>query len=103
MNEPIQMPIPGTVLVSTLFAASMQQPMVQLELPRRAVQLSPEDAVKVGLRIVEAGKAAVLDAFLISWMRDAGNFDEASVIALLSEFRSWREARVAKPPIGGDV
>jgi hypothetical protein len=95
MNEPIRMPIPGTVDISTLFEAEMQQPMVQLELPRRAVRLSPEDAITVGLRMLEAAKAASVDAFLIDWMRNSA-FEEEQVLQLLDQFRLWREARIAR-------
>lgn len=98
MSQPLS--IPGEIRVATLFVEQADGPLVQLELPARLVRLSPEDATRVGLRLLEAAKASAIDGFLIAWLRE-NSFAEDHVETMLTAFRDWRAGRALEHPTEG--
>ena len=82
-----------TLWASSGYGANSRQPFVTVHWKDVVVQLSPDDARRFAISIVEAAEAAEQDAFLVEFTKESVGFDDAAAIALLSEYRTWREKR----------
>lgn len=89
------------IMVTTLVSQRTGEPMVQIEMPQLTVQLGVSEVEDLARNMVHACEAAITDAFLASFFRRP-EFDMGAdgAMAILREFREWREARIAKPPGG---
>lgn len=88
-----------TLWASSGYGAKTRKPFVAIHWKDVMEQLSPEEARAFALSVLEAAEAAIQDAFIIEWVLKTINGDEAAGIALLREFREWREkARSAQEP-----
>lgn len=88
-DPPIQMPQNGEIGLKTLYSLVDHVPLVQIDVPRRSVQISSSDAVTLGLRIIEAAKTANVEGFLVDWCR-ASKWADDDVAELVSQFQKWR-------------
>jgi len=81
------------------YGANTKQPFVDLLIgDRKPLQLSPDEAREIALRLVEATESAEQDAFLVEWGTESFGGDQRAAAALLLEFRKWREARRKETP-----
>lgn len=75
------------------------EPFVQLFMDDEPIcQLSPEEARDHAKNILEATEASEQDAFMLTFFRDQVHLDTDRCMALIVDFRKWREARGKKGP-----
>lgn len=90
------------ILVSTLVSAQDASGRVQIEGPSINIQLSVNEARSLAESILQAATFAEADAFLLDWVVQSAGVDAGYAVALLREFRQYREARVARPIEGSE-
>src|SRR6202023_3448946 len=75
------------------------EPFVQLLMDDEVLcQLDPEQARDHAKNILEATEASEQDAFLFSFMQKKVGLDIQRAMAVIVDFRQWREARGKKGP-----
>lgn len=79
-------------VTSTIYGARTREPYVGIEWRGQKIQVSPEEARRMGMLLIEAGQAALLDAFLVEWVMEIG-IDLPQASTVLGEFRVWRGRR----------
>lgn len=90
----------GTINVTTLVSASDRTGRVQVVGPGVKLQLSSDEARALSANLAEAATFAEADAFLFHFIRETVGTDDQGAAILLSQFREYREARVAQPLSG---
>jgi hypothetical protein len=92
-------PEPGVLSVSSGYGQNTKQPFVTLalaspvETANPAAQLLTSQAREIAMQILEAADAAESDGFVVGWLGDVADLNEAQAAALLQEFRAYRDAR----------
>jgi hypothetical protein len=85
----------GTIWIESLVSLRTGAPLVKLHYGSVEAQLSAAEAIAHAIRIVEVAGGAHADAFLAGFLRDKVGFDPGSLGAMLTEFRTYREALAA--------
>lgn len=77
------------------------EPFVQLVKDGKVIgQMTPEEARDHANAVLQAAEAAETDAFLFQWAQTTLGLDIHGAMAIMMDFRKWREAFAAKsgPP-----
>lgn len=83
----------STINVTTGYGYKSKEPYVEVNVPKKRIQMTPENARDLALNLLQAAEAAYSDAFLIEFLTDAIGSDPAQAAILLGEFRKWRETK----------
>lgn len=81
------------IQITTGYRANTKEPFVEMNVPKRRIQMSPENARDLALNLLQAAEAAYSDAFLVEFYRDALQAEEELTAGVLIEFRKWRETK----------
>lgn len=83
-----------TIWITSLVSSRTKEGVVELNWGDKKAQLSPEEARKHALKILECADAAETDAFIVEFFvkRLGQEFDKALMI--LQDFRSFRDERL---------
>jgi hypothetical protein len=77
------------------------QPYVQVEITSDGatgrIQLTPEDAIEQAIYLISAAEAAQSDHFLITFLREKVEIKTPAIMAVLEDFRKYREQREFHP------
>jgi len=79
-----------------LYGRQSQKGIVELRHQDWSLQLDTDEARQVALQILECAEAADQDGFLMSFTIEALNLTEAQGADLLTAYRKWRIAQLAK-------
>jgi hypothetical protein len=75
------------------------EPFIQLLQDDQPIcQFTPEQARSHARDLLECTEAAEQDAFMVSFMREKVGLDQKGAIAMLVDFRKWREERGKNGP-----
>lgn len=86
-EEPI--PSPRRYTISTIYGARTRKPLIRVEAPELDMQMSPDDARRLGMNLIRAAEAATSDALLMQWVATLGAPPEVAATIL----HQWREMR----------
>lgn len=90
-------PEPGTVSIASGFGQQSGQAFVTFslanpqEVANPTIQIGTQQARALALQILEAADAAESDGYLVFWLRDKADLNDAQCGAMLKQFRDWRE------------
>ena len=85
---------PKTLWGSSGYGVKTKEPFVNIAMPGgEYVQLDIEGARHHALAVLECAEAAVQDAFLVEWVKDATKTNDQGAGVLLNEYREWRKRR----------
>lgn len=92
-------PTPPTLVLwaSSGYGVKTRKPFVTIHWKDVVEQLSPADARRFALSIIEAAEAADQDAFLFEWVKQVTGIDDAGATRLLIEYREWRAKHEEHP------
>lgn len=68
------------------------QPYVHLRWGRERGQLTPAEATKHAMKVIEAAQASITDSFLFAFMKERIEADDAAAGRVLQDFRGYRKA-----------
>ena len=71
------------------------KPFIHLRWGKEMAQLTPEQAIRHALGVIETAQGALTDAFLVTFLRDRLGTPIEKGAVLLKDFREYREARVS--------
>lgn len=90
-------PEEGQIGISSGYGNTTKTPFVTLSLANPSesanptIQMSSTQARHQAQYILEAADAAESDGFIVEWLRDKANLNDAQLGAMLAEFRVFRE------------
>lgn len=85
--------------VESLVSGRNRQPYVLLRWGSHRAQLTPAEARRHALIILEAADAAISDAFLVSWLSEHVGVNEGVLAGALTAFRGYRTAQEERDPV----
>jgi hypothetical protein len=88
--------------IESIVSAKDGQPYVQYSWSDFRAQMTPEEATRHALILVEAANAAIGDAFLMTFLTEKLDLQPAAAAPLIAEFRQCREQRRAKDQRGSN-
>jgi hypothetical protein len=88
MAEPEQL-----LKITGIVAARDGQPYVQYTWGEFSAQMTPEEAVRHALLLVEAAQAALCDGFLVRFLKEKIELAPEQYAQIIQEFRNYREQR----------
>lgn len=97
------------IMVTTLISGATNEGRVQVELPSIGgqpgfrAQFSITEAREFALNMLEASVCAHADAFIFSFFTQTVGLLPEAAVALLQDFREFREASIAVPPEGVEL
>jgi hypothetical protein len=75
------------------------EPFIQFMLDDQVIcQLTPEEARDHAKNVLEATEASEQDAFMLHFLTERVGTDREKAMAVIVDFRQWREARGKKGP-----
>lgn len=88
------------LLIESLVSSRTKEPVVQLTVKldngQTVVQFTPEQARSTAQVLMQAAESAVIDTFILKWVKDVLEQDEITAAHIMKDFREFREARVAR-------
>lgn len=87
------MPKTSIINVTSGYGYNTHEPFVEINAPKKRIQMTPENARDLALNLLQAAEAAYSDAFLIEFSKGVLEVGEKEAAVILHEFRKWRETR----------
>ena len=81
-----------TFSVTSGFGANTRQPFVEVEVvpTEFSIKMSPSDATRLALNLLQAAEAARTDGWLIDYLTGTAGLTDQQMQVVLVEFRQWR-------------
>lgn len=77
--------------IKSIVSATTREPGVMIRLGDVYRTVSVETARAIAQWLIEAAEAALQDAFLTDWGQQVMELSDQQTVALLIEFRTWRQ------------
>ena len=85
-----------TVMVTGGYGGNTRKPYVAVEFggdpPETILQMSPEEARRLGMNLIACAEASESDAFLVEFVTQELKSDDKHAVILLQAFRKFRNA-----------
>jgi len=81
--------------ISSGYGGNTKRPFVQMQHPAidRPLTISPNEARALALNLLECADAAESDGFLVEFFKGEMDQPDATIVALLVQFREYRKKR----------
>lgn len=85
------MSAPDFIHIESMYGALSRTPFVKLKWGENEGMLTPEEAVKHAMRVLEVAAGAEMDAVFIRWLTEKlGVTEDEKIAEILQDFRAMR-------------
>lgn len=88
------MPKTSIINVTSGYGYNTHEPFVEINAPKKRIQMTPENARDLALNLLQAVEASYSDAYLVEFFTsEAVGMPMPGAVGILAEFRKWRETK----------